>query len=416
MKNGNINKPENNKNIYIISYLLIIVLLLFLFVFFVFNKKDTSNIPLNSWNDYITEKTIKNIDDWNYIEVINNLENKWIENINDNEKKFLLISYLRQWNSYYKEDEYSKKALNLLENMSETHETLYYKWYAKEIVKDYEEALVYYNKWLELNGLTNYWKALLLNQIGHVYDFMWELEKANAYYIQSEALWTEFKWVLLNRARYELRKWNIEKAESYLLEVLKTETNKFTRSEIYSNLSTINLVKENWLEQAIDYAQKWIEENADYPYNYLALWNAYIEKWWEDLDNAKTQIEKALSLYPNLANWYKLLWIYYYIKDDFDNAIANFTKQREIADNDIILMPREREHLKKLALYDISRSYALKWDSKQSIKYLNDLFLDWLDQTFTEAFFIEISSDNWAYSKIYESEEFKEFVKKLVNN
>jgi tetratricopeptide (TPR) repeat protein len=265
--------------------------------------------------------------------------------------------------------------LTLLDSMQEKYETFFYKWYAYEIKQDYVKALELYNKAKDIKDISLENKAIILNQIWHVYDLMWDFNKANELYTESENLWYELMWTIINRWRSEFRLNNFEKAKEYFEKILSLSDNKFTRSEVYYNLSVIYLASNDY-EKVIDYAKLWIESNENYPNNYISLWVAYIKNWWTQIDETPELFNKAIKIYPNSSVAYKWLWVYYYIKDDFDNAIINFEKQYETSWNNIVLMQNEKDSWKQEALYDLARVYALKNDAEKSIYYLNQV-LDW---------------------------------------
>jgi tetratricopeptide (TPR) repeat protein len=195
--------------------------------------------------------------------------------------------------------------------------------------------------------------------------------------MEAENTWVIFGWLLLNRWRYEYRNWNFDEAERYFIQLLELPMNAFIRSEVYFNLSSIYLNKqdEESVRQGIEYAKQWIEAQADYPFNHTNLWIGYL--YAGELDNVLEPLQRALQLHPLSVQTAKFLWIYYYTVDDFENAIASFKLQLENADKDITLMKDEREAFRQQAIYDIARSYAWAWDAVNSISYLDMLLWTW---------------------------------------
>lgn len=409
-------KSKNNK-VYIYAYSISFIIIVILFSLIMYKKDSTYNNKINNKEINTTAQNYHNkskLGSWDYEKIISNYEKTWIWNLSKEEKEKLLSTYLSYWNYFYKEEENSKKAIELLNTMDENYNTLYYKWYAKEIVKDYIWALDSYNKWLELKNLDDNKKAILLNQIWHVYDLMWKIDKAQDYYKKAEALWQDLPLNLLNRWRYEYRSGNFQVAEKYFNKLITLDINSFMKSEVYFDLSSIYLTKKDWTDKAIEYANHWVESNSSYPNNYISLWIGYIKKWWDEFDLAKDNLQKAIELYPNSSIAYKRLGVYFYIKDDFDNAIVNFSKQLDVSLNDITLMQDEKENSKNSAIFDLSKCYALKQDIDQSINYLNKL-LDWWNENYYSYFLTEMSVRNWAYDKIKLDDKFVKNLQKIMN-
>ena len=355
------------------------------------------------------------------IKSFENPSNDLEKEINENEanlkdeyesKLRLIQSYLKYWDAYFKENIFADKALNILNWMEEDSKVNYFKWYAYEIKTKYEEALAQYEKVLSYDNLDITEKVNVLNQKGHIFDLKWDMEEANKYYLEAEILDPEDIKTLVNRWRYEIRAYNYKASKKYFEKVLEKTTNKYLKSEMYYNLSIIH--KENYeLDKAIENAKLWIEENKDYPNNYLALWNLYIIKWWEDLDKAPENLNKSIELYPNSSISYKFLWIYYYKIDDFDKAIINFKKQVELSKIDILLMADAKLKTQIAWEYDLARTYALKSDLVNSVKYLKTV-LNWENKSYYSWFLVENVDINWAFKSILDEELYKKEVKDIL--
>ncbi|MFA5916866.1 MAG: hypothetical protein WC850_01375 [Candidatus Gracilibacteria bacterium] len=363
-------------NVYIYSYIISFIIFGVLFYLITSNVKNNEEKNFNSANEisnnFINEvnngKSLVELGD--YKEAVEYYENK--DNSKYEDQLLLIKSYLNYGNSYYVEKEYADKALTLLDSMQEKYETFFYKGYAYEIKQDYVKALELYNKAKDIKDISLENKAIILNQIGHVYDLMGDFNKANELYTESENLGYELMGTIINRGRSEFRLNNFEKAKEYFEKILSLSDNKFTRSEVYYNLSVIYLASNDY-EKVIDYAKLGIESNENYPNNYISLGVAYIKNGGTQIDETPELFNKAIKIYPNSSVAYKWLGVYYYIKDDFDNAIINFEKQYETSGNNIVLMQNEKDSGKQEALYDLARVYALKNDAEKSIYYLNQV-------------------------------------------
>ena len=363
--------------------------------------------------EVIKEKTITSFENpTNHLEKqVDLLEKRLTDEKND--KLNLVKVYLQYWNSYYKESVFADKALEILKTMEEEFEVEYLKWYAYEIKADYDKALTQYNKVLNYENITKEEEINALNQKGHIYDLQWFLEKSNQQYLLAEELDSEFIKTLLNRGRYESRVSNNDEAEEYFNKILAKTDDLFLKSELYYNLSVIYQSKKDWIDKAIEYAKLWIESNIDYPNNYLSLWVSYISKDWDFLDKALEPLNKSIELYPNSSMSYKYIWIYHYIKDDFNKAILNFKKQVEFSEKDILLMNNNKEKTKIEWQYDLARSYALNSDVENTIKYLKKI-LNWDNKLAYSWFLIENWNPNWPFRKISKEELYKEEMKNII--
>lgn len=292
-----------------------------------------------------------------------NQEDKWqielVENIADivhpdQDKIKIIASSLSKWVNYYSENQAYKNAINLLDSLTDSFYSLYYKWYANEIVWNYSKAIEYYWKSMDAKDVWNREKALSLNQIWHVYDTLWDFEKANSYYQLSEKKWENLLWNLINKGRNEFRNWNLEESQKYIKLAIKLAQDKFIKSELYYDLSIISLSWENKLDEAYKYLTHWVNTQKDYPYNYISLWVYNILKWWENLDKSKPYFEKALSINWDLSLAYRYIWVYHYLKWDLKESKKYFEKQLSVLPNDYSITNEDRKILEKDAKKNIS--------------------------------------------------------------
>ncbi len=409
--------------------------------------QDTNNNDILSWNIEALVQALPNIPQQDVENLNESVKNSdfitiqkilpWMietlkkeENPNTEMVKVLTYNYvsamLNEWNYFYKEQDKATQAIEYLNDLLLTDTNFvdpvynnYYLGYANEIIKKYDEALKYYNEALKLAPNIEKNKkirAMLLNQIGHVYDLMWDMAKANTYYLQSEELGISFIWNLINRGRYEFRMKNYDGAEKYFTNILGLSKDSFVKAEMYFNLWSIYLTKKDGVEKALEFAQKWIEANKSYPYNYLNQWIGYIYLWWEEnIKKAITPLKKVINLYPNSSSAYKYLWIISYIQDDFATAIDYFKKQVDATSKDMILMKDEQEIMYKDGIYDLSRTYAMMWNVTESMKKLDILLSDGKNKNYYIVFMRDFAKDNWPYTKVISTEDFKTHLNKYIN-
>lgn len=341
-KNKNMDKTKNNK-VYIYAYAFSFIIILIFFSFLI-NKK-------NKIDDTKIEKEIVNVNNyinsWDYENAISALEQKWTWSLERAEKIKLLESYLNYWNYFHKEEDFSKKALVVLDTMSDEYITFFYRWFAKEIIKDYTGALDQYNKWLWLTDLQDDKKSILLDQIWHVYDLKWDFDKVFSYYDEAYKLDNNNENVLWNLWRYYARTWEYVKAKEFLNKTLSLTTNLPLKSEIYFWLSSIEL-ELNWLKPDIDKSIEYAKEAIEAYPNY-AMWYVALARWLymkNDLMYAKEieeNLDKAIKLNPESYYSYELYALHEYDKGNTEQSLKMFENADWAIDKDMILMDNTRE-------------------------------------------------------------------------
>lgn len=373
--NASSQENENNKwkRIYIISFLWFFIVSLIVFIFLIFNNsRDKVNQEKQAINT--------SINSWSYDEVIDFYEKKWTWNLDNGEKISLSISYLNKGTFSYNEKEYSEKALAVLSNMDNTYDVLYYKWYANEIIKNYTWALENYNQWLNLNGIWKEEKSYLMNQIWHLYDLMWDTEKAFKYYNDSYEL-NNNATSLINLWRYYIRKGDIEKWHEYMERSIDSKISLPAKAETYFWLSTTEL-ELNWLnpdiDKSIDYAQKWIEVYSQYPMNYIALARGYYLKNDGNNDLIEKNLDKAISINPNLSYAYELYAMYEFDRWNYEKFVEYIKEADSVVDNDMILMDSQRESTRlavNFRYYIFTEIHKNKKDVRYIINFLDEKVL-----------------------------------------
>lgn len=400
---------NNSKNNYTLIMVLVLVVLLVLVWIVVFVKKDKkwdwegekTQVVETSLREDGTASTYYT--EWELDKLVNYLEWKVDKGSSEDDKLYLVQAYVAYGNSFYTESEYSEKALEMLNWMTETFDVLYYKWYANEIAQKYEEALNYYTQARNMAWLTTEQEAFILNQIGHLYDLQWDTTKAREYYTEASNLWVDLVWNLINLWRMEYNTWNYEKAEEYFNQVLDSTDNKLVRAEMYANISWISIMK--WdMAKAKENAEKWIKEQENYPLNHVYLWIAYMNS--NEINEAFAPFTRGLELYPQSAIAAKYIWAYYYTIDDFDKAIEYFNKQLENADKDIILMENERLWYREEAYFDLARSYAYQWKAEDAVKYIDMLIWDGKHVSYYISFMSEYVVWDGAFYRLADNEVF----------
>ena len=408
-------KSKNNR-IYIYAYILSFVILLGIFSLLVYKKNSkTLNKPeivTNSWNEVAIIKD--KLDSWDYIEVIEKIEQKWTWSIERDEKMKLVYSYLSYWNYFYKEKENSKKALDILNTLDNDAEVLYYKWYANEIIKNYNEALNYYNEWLSEKELKNEYKSLILNQIWHLYDLKWEFDKVFKYYDEAYKLDEKNAMALANLWRYYIRTKEFSKAYELLNKALEISINLPLKSEICFWLSSLEL-ELNWLtpniEKSIDYARQSIDYYPSYPMWYVALANWLFMKNDRSLDiEIEESLDKSIGLNPDWHDAYYLYALHEIDKSNYEKASEYIRKTMFATNKDMILMDWEREKIKTSLMYDSMLIGSLKNIDKNPNILMKLINITWKLSNYK--ILTQLKRPNyWIFVTLKDNKDFKDLIK-----
>jgi tetratricopeptide (TPR) repeat protein len=328
----------------------------------------------------------------------------------------LIHSYLNYGTVSYIESENALKARELIKSSSLIKDSWYYTfymWYSYEIERDYNKALILYKE-SENKAFDNKSKSRTYNQIWHIYDLDWYIDKAYEYYDKAIKIDNSDISANLNFARILVRKWKNEKAMKYFERVLLNTDDIFLKAEINFNLSSIYMylkwdIKENQ-QKSIEYAQNAIDINPKYPMWYVWVARILITIW-SNFDHAEKLLNNALILYPNLSLANEWLWRLEQAKWNYKESINYFIKAIDNSFKDITLMRWEANENKSRLYYYIAISYALDWDKENTLKNLNLSFS--LPNRFTLTLFkAEIEVENyWVFSSLKWNEEFISLIK-----
>ena len=396
-----------NKYSYILLWFLILYVLSLVWLYFYQTNNvekihnDTNNFSIeNIGNDILlnTDLFIKG----NYWIVIENLENK--EYISNDEKLLLIEAYLNYWNSYYLESEYSKKALDILNNKQNTFKVLFFKWYANEIIKNYEESAKFYYEILKLDNISDLERWVVYNQIWHLAQLMWNITEAYNFYIKAYQLNNYNVSINLNLWRILIHQWNLLEWKKYLEYALYRTSNNFLKSEIYYWLSSISLYEDNYkniedfynkVEESLNYSKESLKYNYNYPLAHVWYSRALILLN-EDLEDAKNHLNKALEIYENLSEAYKYLWYLELNNKNYNEAIKYFEKSVSSLEKDITLMWYEKDNTGEL-YFQISFAYAFLWNKEKTLEFLKNI-IDSKSQKANNLLFQELfKENNWKF-------------------
>ncbi len=412
---------EQNKKVYIYSYIISFIVILGLFSLFIYKSNENKNS--NKDNSITSTGNIKNdnidineaLNSWDFKSAIEEIEKKWTGSLEREEKMKLVYSYLNYGNYFYKEEENSKKAMDILNTMDDDSDVLYNKWYSQEIIKNYTWALDYYNKWLEIKDITDKNKSILKNQIWHLYDLKWEFDKVFAYYNEAYKLDNNNASALANLGRYYLIIWDYEKAYDFMNSALKLTTNLPLKSELSFGLSSVEL-ELNWLtpdiDKSIDYARQSIEYYPSYAMWYVALarW-LYMKNDLQYNQEMEENIAKSIELNPDWYYAYELYALLELDKWNIEKVKEYLKKSTKTVKNDMILMESSKEQVKNNLIFSAFMIGFMKKNSTDSEKIIsffekNNWLTNWvlLEQVKRK--------DNWIFKTIKDNKEFKNMLSK----
>ncbi len=388
-----------------LTYLFIVLLIIVsVFVWFFFYR----NSLYSKWQELLNK--------WDYKWVITLYEKNWTLNLDEKNKELLIWAYLNFWNYYYKEAEYSAKAIEMIKNIKNYENNyilLFYYWYALEITKDYENAINYYNKSLSLSQKNLYFSAHTTRQIWHIYALKWDFNKSKDFYEKAykmnpnDEFLNVSMWSLYSRLK-DYNSW-----KKYFENALKLTTNNFWKAEIYYNLSSLTFYL-TWMtytqkvNTSLDYAKKSVESNWDFALWYFALARAQTELW--EYDEWQKNIDKGLELYPNSSDWYKFYGILELKRWNLDKALEYFEKSISLVSNDIWLMWYEKVWRVWEVEFYKSILYSKQKDYDNTTKSILNTIKSWNMQFISQIIF-ELSYDKfWVYSDLSSNIKFRKFV------
>ncbi len=264
----------------------------------------------------------------------------------------------------YSEEEHALKSLNILneylKNNKWDSEIYRLKWYSYEIIENYEKALEFYNKSLEIdsNNFNTLWN------IWHSYRLMWDYENAIYYFKKALNINNNYFFSSLNIWQLYMLMWNYERAEEYLLKAYDDVNNNIRfKSDITYSLWSLYLEKKSY-EKAEKYLSMCYEFDPAFDSANLWLWKLYLFKsiknlddkdtefLWKNVDNAHRYLINTININPNKTMWYYYLAMYYkfFAKniEEKGNYSILLKKALDVVHNDITLSSSEKNNFSKI--------------------------------------------------------------------
>lgn len=241
--------------------------------------------------------------------------------------------------------EYADRVLKV---EPEHSEALRIKAYAFEIQEKYEDAHRYYNRAIASNP--NNFQAL--SNKGHAYDLQGSLAEAEQFYGKSLAVHETGEHALLNISRLYLRQGKYEEAKGSLTRLATTSLNARFKAEAYQNLAEVLRSQMNYRE-ARTAIEKSIELDPAVPQAWVTRGRVRMAAFLDGEDGEETieadvqkYADKALSLNPNQASAYAMLYDMASAKGDTQRRDMYKQKALDALQHDISLGQQERQGLK----------------------------------------------------------------------
>lgn len=241
--------------------------------------------------------------------------------------------------------EYADRVLKV---EPENSEALRIKGYAFEIQEKYDDAHRYYDQAIASNPKN----FQALSNKGHAYDLQGNLNEAEKFYRQSLAVNETGEHALLNISRLYLRQGKYEEAKGSLTRLATTSANARFKAEAYQNLAEVLRTQMNYAE-ARTAIEKSLELDPAVPQAWVTRGRVRMAGFLESEDSEETieadvqqYADKALSLNPNQASAYAMLYDMASAKGDTQRRDMYKQKALEALERDISLGQQERQSLK----------------------------------------------------------------------
>lgn len=271
----------------------------------------------------------------------------------DKSNLYLAQAFVNKGSLEFEESENADKAISVLNellvknpNNAEALSTL---GYAYEIKGEFEKAYEYYNLAIS-NDPEN---GDLYARRGHAYDLDGQWEEAETDYLKAYELNTNDDSALMNLARLYYRTGDNDRAVDFADKAIDASPNTFVKATAADLIGQISLdVDDNDL--ALEYFNYAISENADFAgayehraYTYLILAE---DKTGADkeaaIKNAEADIATAQSIHKESSFVLVLKGLVSDIRQNSDEAKANYIKALAMVDRDISLGKVEKDTMR----------------------------------------------------------------------
>jgi len=277
-----------------------------------------------------------------------------IKGDNIDAKLDLARAYLDGASLEFKEEEYSKEAMNIVNDVlskdSNNTKALLLRGYAYEVVEKYDEALANYSSAIEKDPQN----AFAYNARGHAYDLLGNSNSAKADYLKAYELNSGDEGVLMNLARTYSREGNDDEAAKYANLTIQNSIISYTKATAYNILASIALRKQDYFD-AIEKSTLAIETYNNFTPAYLNRADARISPVNNSVNSKftaeeetliKADLDKVLLIQEDNSTAYVLYGLFESTKGNFEQSIQYFEKGNSLINQDISLGANEKKALR----------------------------------------------------------------------
>ena len=287
------------------------------------------------------------------------LNNNLTDEVRANTLVSLASAYAQKGSLAFKEAEYSKKAIEAINealevnaNNSEAYRVMAY---AYEIAQDYKNAIPNYEKAISLDANN----SSALAGLGHAYDLTGNLSKAEENYKKALAISPALDYAQYNLAKVLFREGKISEATKIAQEVVKSSSNNRFIAESYLLLG-LSLADEQKMIEAVEALNKAISADPGLANLYVALAevtvsavsptvagiDVFLEKGNAALVEALRLVDKAISLNSGLTSAYISKAKFLMLSSKGAEAIETLKNAKLVVEKDITLGTLEKANLK----------------------------------------------------------------------
>ncbi len=415
-------KTKNKTNKIIIIFIIIILLVIIIvWSIIILNNKNQNKIKQNNQTNNIDIFT----NTWKIEKVEEELTKEEVESkIDTLKKKLTLKSIIAEWDSFFKEEEYTialTKYLKILKEIPNDEEIINKIWNIYYILKKYDKAYKYYSQIIDYINLD---KNLALNSL--LYSFNNKLTKENIEYIKQElnkySLSDNEYFYYTNSLKciedFSLCKENFETYFKQFKQDENLETGTWKILE-YENLISINdAIKNyynfkmddlsyknalitwaffsNWLYPiAIETSKKILSEKTNYKPIIKIIAKSYYELW--DYGEAKNFLNQYNEIDDEDAEINYFLWV-------INQKLHRYVLSSVFLENSIELWYINNIEARRRMIYN----YEEMWETYNMLESFKKLIEEWNEK-------ITINDLNLAIFFHFENKKFDE-AKKIIDD
>ncbi len=333
-----------NKKFLAIVFTVFIILIILGGAYFFFNKyfiyengKITKISDLKDYSEFVSSQNQGKMDD--AIKIAQDILDKKPGEISS--LLNLAEAYVNKGSHDHEESEYGPKALQIIDQVlskdPNNAEAYRIQGYAFEIQEKFEEALVSYNKSIEINSNN----SDTYNSRGHAYELMGQYQLAQDDYLKSYEIDPENPNVQMNLARIYLSKGDEAKAKEFAEKVVNTNNGNtlfYIKASAYSVLGQIASNSGNKVLAAENFS-KAIELLPTFVSGYTGRAQAMIFSGEVLSEDYKVKIfndlNKVIELDPNSSWAYYLFGKFYEKNKNYDLSLNNYKKALEVLPADL---------------------------------------------------------------------------------